>query len=288
MVQFRKSKSFGPFRITATKRGISTSFGAGPIRLSRGADGKTRRTIRAPGTGVFDTKVISGKARKRAKGKPVTEPKNLVASDPVVEAPPAAKSAPTAPFVTAAADSAPGPTFAPLDQHKYYPKSEPAAPAPTGRGKKWAAVVGGAFALLASFGIGAAVSGGTESTSEAAPASTTVTETRTATRTVTETTTARAAAAAAESTAPATPTTTARAAEATTPTATPDTAIRGAVPAPRTETATQAPPPAADSGGAVYYRNCSAVRAAGAAPIYRGSPGYGSHLDRDGDGIACE
>lgn len=35
-------------------------------------------------------------------------------------------------------------------------------------------------------------------------------------------------------------------------------------------------------------RNCDAARAAGAAPIYRGEPGYGLHLDRDRDGIACE
>ncbi|WP_161950774.1 excalibur calcium-binding domain-containing protein, partial [Streptococcus suis] len=34
--------------------------------------------------------------------------------------------------------------------------------------------------------------------------------------------------------------------------------------------------------------NCKAVRQAGAAPIYRGEPGYGSHLDRDGDGVGCE
>lgn len=38
----------------------------------------------------------------------------------------------------------------------------------------------------------------------------------------------------------------------------------------------------------VYYKNCRAVRAAGAAPLYRGEPGYAPHLDRDGDGIACE
>lgn len=38
----------------------------------------------------------------------------------------------------------------------------------------------------------------------------------------------------------------------------------------------------------VYYRNCAAARAAGAAPIYRGEPGYARHLDRDNDGIACE
>ena len=47
--------------------------------------------------------------------------------------------------------------------------------------------------------------------------------------------------------------------------------------------------PAIPQGGlSVYYKNCSQARAAGAAPIRRGEPGYGSHLDRDGDGIACE
>lgn len=38
----------------------------------------------------------------------------------------------------------------------------------------------------------------------------------------------------------------------------------------------------------VSYANCSEVEAAGAAPIYAGEPGFGSHLDRDGDGVACE
>ncbi|MFI6080918.1 excalibur calcium-binding domain-containing protein [Streptomyces sp. NPDC051217] len=41
-------------------------------------------------------------------------------------------------------------------------------------------------------------------------------------------------------------------------------------------------------GGSTYYANCTAVRAAGADPIRTGDPGYGSHLDRDGDGVACE
>jgi len=41
-------------------------------------------------------------------------------------------------------------------------------------------------------------------------------------------------------------------------------------------------------GGNVSYRNCAAARAAGAAPIVAGEPGYGRHLDRDGDGRACE
>ena len=36
------------------------------------------------------------------------------------------------------------------------------------------------------------------------------------------------------------------------------------------------------------YRNCTESRAAGAAPVHRGEPGYGPHLDRDNDGIGCE
>lgn len=43
-----------------------------------------------------------------------------------------------------------------------------------------------------------------------------------------------------------------------------------------------------DSGGFAYYKNCSAARAAGAAPLYASDPGYSSDLDRDGDGVACE
>lgn len=36
------------------------------------------------------------------------------------------------------------------------------------------------------------------------------------------------------------------------------------------------------------FRNCAAARAAGAAPVRRGHPRYGRHLDRDGDGVGCE
>lgn len=45
---------------------------------------------------------------------------------------------------------------------------------------------------------------------------------------------------------------------------------------------------APSSVSSVYYKNCAAARAAGAAPVYRGQPGYGAHLDRDADGIGCE
>jgi hypothetical protein len=51
---------------------------------------------------------------------------------------------------------------------------------------------------------------------------------------------------------------------------------------------TQAAPPPPPTANSVYYKNCDAVRAAGAAPLYRGQPGYARHLDRDNDGIACE
>ncbi|EJR99638.1 excalibur calcium-binding domain-containing protein [Bacillus cereus] len=46
--------------------------------------------------------------------------------------------------------------------------------------------------------------------------------------------------------------------------------------------------PASGNTSSAYYKNCAAVRVAGKAPLYKGQPGYDSHLDRDGDGVACE
>ena len=37
-----------------------------------------------------------------------------------------------------------------------------------------------------------------------------------------------------------------------------------------------------------YYANCTEAKAAGAAPLYRGDPGYRAKLDGDHDGVACE
>jgi hypothetical protein len=56
-------------------------------------------------------------------------------------------------------------------------------------------------------------------------------------------------------------------------------------PAPAPEPGSE-PEPAPPSS--VHFKNCDAARAAGAAPVYRGDPGYGSHLDRHNDGIGCE
>ncbi|WP_443079742.1 excalibur calcium-binding domain-containing protein [Streptomyces sp. NBC_01717] len=35
------------------------------------------------------------------------------------------------------------------------------------------------------------------------------------------------------------------------------------------------------------FANCAEARAAGAAPVREGEPGFGAHLDRDGDGIGA-
>ncbi|MFI1677029.1 excalibur calcium-binding domain-containing protein [Streptomyces sp. NPDC020607] len=54
--------------------------------------------------------------------------------------------------------------------------------------------------------------------------------------------------------------------------------------------ATPTPTPTTESSTPqdVYYENCDEARAAGAAPLYAGDPGYSLDLDRDGDGVACE
>ncbi len=58
------------------------------------------------------------------------------------------------------------------------------------------------------------------------------------------------------------------------------------------KTSAKGPKPAATAtpvrDESVSYANCAAARAAGAAPLTTDDPGYGGHLDRDGDGYACE
>ena len=46
--------------------------------------------------------------------------------------------------------------------------------------------------------------------------------------------------------------------------------------------------PREDSDTGMYFRNCTHARAEGVAPVRAGDPGYGPHLDRDGDGVGCE
>ncbi|ANE43132.1 excalibur calcium-binding domain-containing protein [Deinococcus puniceus] len=42
------------------------------------------------------------------------------------------------------------------------------------------------------------------------------------------------------------------------------------------------------AANSVFFASCAAARAAGAAPIRRGQPGYRAAMDGDGDGVACE
>ena len=48
------------------------------------------------------------------------------------------------------------------------------------------------------------------------------------------------------------------------------------------------PRSAAPAPATVYYANCAAARAAGAAPLRAGQPGYRAKMDGDRDGVACE
>jgi hypothetical protein len=41
------------------------------------------------------------------------------------------------------------------------------------------------------------------------------------------------------------------------------------------------------AGEETYYPSCAAARTERQTPIRRGERGYGRHLDRDGDGLAC-
>lgn len=134
----------------------------------------------------------------------------------------------------------------------------PPRPRP-GRRRQILAVVGGVLAAAFLFAIGAVAGSAGSDDAKAKPA---------ATETVTVTATPSAS-----------------------PPASPHPAVTVTVHATRTVTATVTA--GSDGGGGagdggVYYKNCAAARAAGAAPLFEGDPGYGRHLDRDGDGVACE
>lgn len=84
------------------------------------------------------------------------------------------------------------------------------------------------------------------------------------------------------------PTTTAPTPTTTPPTTTTTSAPPTTMTTVRPRTATPVTAASSASVAAASFTNCTAARAAGAAPVRRGSPGYGPQLDRDGDGIGCE
>lgn len=47
---FKKSKKAGPFRVTASKSGVTTSFGGKAARVSSNTKRGAKATVRVPGT----------------------------------------------------------------------------------------------------------------------------------------------------------------------------------------------------------------------------------------------
>lgn len=148
------------------------------------------------------------------------------------------------------------------------------------------------FGLILGAGIGAGANG-PQAATLAVPS--TRTSTVTVTRTVASTTTATAVSTT-------TATVTATATETTTASSTTTVTVSAAATSQRTTSSTSSstikrlvsvPPkstaPATKAPAkTAYYSNCTAARQAGAAPLYRGDPGYRAGLDRDNDGVACE
>ena len=56
----------------------------------------------------------------------------------------------------------------------------------------------------------------------------------------------------------------------------------------RTRQRQSAPAPSQPAPAELNFRSCKEARAAGYSHMRRGEPGYSSHLDGDGDGIACD
>lgn len=66
-LRFRKSKRIGKCgRINFSRSGIGASVGIPGFRVSISPDGKIRRTVSIPGTGIYDTQVV-GSAKPGAK-----------------------------------------------------------------------------------------------------------------------------------------------------------------------------------------------------------------------------
>lgn len=96
--QFRKSKSFGPFRVTVSKSGISTSVGIKGLRVTKTADGRVKTTASIPGTGIRYTKDIT----KRNDNSPKRNERETVREEIAQTPPPEATLENAAAFVRSA------------------------------------------------------------------------------------------------------------------------------------------------------------------------------------------
>ena len=70
---YRKSAKIGPFRVTASKSGISYSVGVKGARVTKRANGRVQATLRAPGTGLSYTKT-SGTAKRKTSSRTPAAP----------------------------------------------------------------------------------------------------------------------------------------------------------------------------------------------------------------------
>lgn len=64
-LRFRKSKSFGPFRVNISKSGIGYSVGGKGFRYTKKAGGGTRTTASIPGTGISYVTESKNRLRRR-------------------------------------------------------------------------------------------------------------------------------------------------------------------------------------------------------------------------------
>lgn len=73
--RFRKSVKMGPFRMTASKSGLSYSLGGNGFRVTKQANGKIRKTYSVPGTGISYSETMghgAAAARSGAPARPVS------------------------------------------------------------------------------------------------------------------------------------------------------------------------------------------------------------------------
>lgn len=111
---YRKSVRMGPFRVTASKSGVSYSAGAKGVRVTKRANGKVQTTISAPGTGLRYTTTSGAKKRPAKRSGANTVPsKRRPASAASRPSPPNAASAPGSSH-TRGPSHAPKPAPAPI------------------------------------------------------------------------------------------------------------------------------------------------------------------------------
>ncbi|WP_372440771.1 DUF4236 domain-containing protein [Nocardia acididurans] len=90
-------RRFGPVRITVSKTGVGYSVGGGPLRVTKRADGRVQRTVRIPGTGIHDTRVIGGHRAARPHQPVLTPSHPYSPALPLHRAAPVHRTQPTRP-----------------------------------------------------------------------------------------------------------------------------------------------------------------------------------------------